>query len=410
MCSSDLAVWGNAFPDEVLFHDEGNISSHKKIHNLYGFLMARSCHEGLQQLRPNERPFVITRAGFSGVQRYSAVWTGDNQSTEEHLSMGIRMLQTLGICGIPFVGTDVGGFGGSPSGELYVRWLQSALFAPFLRTHTHYGSNSQEPWSYGEEIEEICRQTITRRYEVIPLLYSLFWEHYRTGAPILRPMFWHDQSDPNVYDTAFQEQFFVGESLLVAPVTQVGHYLKKVYLPRGKWLDMNTEKVHEGGNAIILDAPLSQLPHFLKEGGMIPSRAATQFVEEKKLTDLFLDVFPGQEESQFVFYEDDGKSMDYTQGIYRLTRFICKRENGKLSLQRKCSYGSYRPGPRTLTVRFHAVSLPERDYRVLATGHPMPSIPSDEDKTGFHYDSGKRILTVRIPEEPGDQTIVVEER
>ncbi|NUM37038.1 MAG: glycoside hydrolase family 31 protein, partial [Candidatus Brocadiae bacterium] len=315
---NEPAVWGREFPEEVIFHDEGKKSSQKKMHNLYGLLMAKACYEGVKELQPQKRPFVITRAGFSGEQRYTSVWTGDNQATAEQLAMGIRMLQGLGLSGIPFIGTDVGGFGGTPTHELFARWMAASVFVPFFRTHTHYGSSDQEPWSFGENIEEISRSFIEMRYRVIPYLYSLFWESHQTGYPIIRPMFWYHQEDRMVYNHEHQEQFYVGSHILLAPVVQMSQDYKRVYLPEGKWLDYNTHKVYEGGQTIFVDAPLHTFPMFLKEGAILPFGETMQYVGEKQNTRLQLEIFPSSR-SEYRFYEDDGESFEYEKGVYSIT-------------------------------------------------------------------------------------------
>ncbi len=402
---NEPAVWGRAFPEEVLFHDEGRISSQKKMHNLYGFLMAQACYDGVKKLRPNERPFVITRAGFAGEQRFTSVWTGDNQATEQHLEMGLRMLQGLGISGVPFVGTDVGGFGGTPSPELFARWLQSAVFAPFFRAHTHYGSSDQEPWSFGETVEEISKKFITLRYEILPYLYSLFWEAHQTGAPILRPLFWHHQTDPQVYDGAWQEQFLVGENLLVAPVTKIGHNLKKVYLPAGQWLDLNTETVYEGGQSIVVDAPLDRLPMFLGAGGVLPSQEAMQFVGEKPAAKLILDVFPAVR-AAFSFYEDDGATFDYTTGKYRLTDFVISPKTNEWEITKTRRHDNYQPPARMLHIRLHTVSEPKGKIALGKT--TLSKIKPNQTNPGFFYDAAKRILVIQFADEGAQQNVKVE--
>jgi alpha-glucosidase len=399
---NEPAVWGQAFPEEVLFHDEGRIASQKKLHNLYGFLMAQSCYEGVKKLRPNERSLVITRAGFAGEQRFTAVWTGDNQAKEDHLEMGIRMLQGLGISGVPFVGTDVGGFGGTPSPELFARWMQVGTFSPFFRTHTHYGSSDQEPWSFGENVEEIAKKFITLRYEVLPYLYSLFWEAHQTGAPILRPMFWHHQNDPNVYDGAWQEQFLVGQNLLVAPVTRVGHNLKKVYLPVGQWLDLNTERVYDGGQTIVVDAPLDRLPMFLRAGGILPSQDARQFVGEKPMTKLILDVFPTAGEGHFLFYEDDGQSFDYLQGAYRLTEIAFSHNGKEMEISKIRRHDNFQLPQRMLQVRLHAVSEPRS---ITVEKASLSKIAAQQNDAGYFYNKSTELLTVQFPDTGAKQSL-----
>ncbi len=402
---NEPAVWGSAFPEEVLFAGDGLVASQKKFHNLYAFLMAKACYDELVKLRPDTRPFVITRAGFAGEQRFTTVWTGDNQATEQHLAMGIRMLLGMGLSGLPFVGPDVGGFSGEPSPELYSRWLQSAVFTPFFRTHTHYGSRDQEPWSFGEETEDISRKFIRKRYEFLPHLYSLLWEAHQTGAPVMRPMFWHEQSDPEVYDSAYSEQFFVGRDLLVAPVTQVGQRLKKVYLPAGEWLQIDTGTIYRGGRALNLDVPLDRLPVFLRAGGILPSRQAQQYVEEKPLTTLTLDVFARGESRYYDLYEDDGETFGYQKGEYRLTRFEQTFSDSQLVLTKSRSRDHYSPPDRTVVGRFHGLRRAPEGIKL--GDQKLPAIQPGHETEGYFWDDKLQLLHVHFPDEGENQTLTI---
>jgi alpha-glucosidase len=402
---NEPAVWGKAFPLEVLFYDDGNISSQKKMHNLYGLLMSQAAYDGYRKAKPNKRPFLLTRAGFAGEQRYTAVWTGDNLASEEHLELGIRMMIGAGISGIPYIGTDVGGFGKSPPAELFTRWLQVGIFSPLFRNHTHYNTKDQEPWTFGEDFEAINRQTISKRYQMLPYLYSLFWEAYESGSPILRPLFWHYQNDSIAYLNEFQHQFLVGEKLLVAPVTKTGHYLKKVYLPQGKWLDLNSEKMYEGPNSIIIDASLYQIPMFLNQGAILPSQETIQYVGEKSGNVLNIDIFAEIQYNRFLLYEDDGQSFDYLQEAYRLTEFEIEQKKNKITFTKNSIIRGYQLTDRKLKLKFH--SIPKLPEEVLVGNKKLSQTKSELPKTGFFYDSRNKLLTLEIPDEETKQTVVI---
>src|SRR4029079_18768992 len=141
-------------------------------------------------------PFIITRAGYAGLQRYAAVWTGDNDSSWEHLADSVQMLLNLSVSGVPFCGADTGGFHHTTTGELLARWTQLAAFTPFFRNHSNLGTRDQEPWAYGPKVEAICKRSIELRYQLLSYLYLLFVEAHRVGTPIMRPLFWHYQDDP----------------------------------------------------------------------------------------------------------------------------------------------------------------------------------------------------------------------
>jgi len=387
---NEPACWGQAFPTETVWNDEGRISDHKKMHNLFGLLMAQATYEGALRNLPNKRPFILTRAGFAGEQRYSAVWTGDNVASEDHLALGIRQLQNLGLSGVPFVGTDIGGFIGTPSPELYARWIEVGALSPLCRTHSEYNSSDQEPWSFGERTEEISRSFIEMRYRMIPYLYSLFHQSSLNGAPIWKPLFWNDQDDPKTFEWAYQHQFFVGDKLLAAPVTRVGQYTQKVYLPKGRWLDFRTETVYEGPREVIVDAPLDWLPSFLREGAIIPLRDPVQYTSEKPISLLTLHVFPADTESRFTLYEDDGESFDYRGGEYRLTEWACVREGGDVQLWQTRPRDAYSVPARMTDVILHDCARP---HSVTLDGK---ALRETADGTGFSYDADKRILTVRL--------------
>ncbi len=193
--------------------------------------MARATFEGLKRLRPNERPFVLTRAGYAGVQRFSAVWTGDNIASWDHLRLSIPMLTNLGVSGVALVGADVGGFSGNPSPELYARWLQAATLTPFLRSHSEFVSKPHEPFAYGPEFTDINRATIELRYKLLPYIYSLFQEHTETGAPVMRPLWFEYPDDDRTY--LVEDQYLVGRDLLVAPVVTEAVVKRRVYFPKG---------------------------------------------------------------------------------------------------------------------------------------------------------------------------------
>ncbi|MBK6765052.1 MAG: DUF4968 domain-containing protein [bacterium] len=356
---NEPACWGQAFPLETIFHDNGLNSSHKKMHNLYALHMAQATYEGLLKDFPYERPFILTRAGFAGIQRYAASWTGDNLASEDHLELGIRLMLGMGLSGQPFVGTDIGGFMGTPSPELFVRWMQVGALSPFCRTHSHYGSNDKEPWSFGENNEAIARKFIKFRYELLPTLYSLFYQSSQTGEPIWRPLFYEFQNDPKCYDWAYQQQFMLGENILVAPVTRVGQYTKKVYLPEGKWLDWNTKKVYEGQQEIIVDAHLDWLPMFLRNGAILFRRDLQQYADQRPIAELTVNVFglpaatDGFPSSSAVLYEDDGRSHASRNGRFRRTEYYYSEQIGTFSLRRIVRADGHTPADRKLHAIIH---------------------------------------------------------
>ncbi len=174
---------------------DGPPTLHKFFHNAYGLELARTSYEGLLRLRPTKRPFVLTRSGTTGVQRYAAVWTGDNTSRWEYILMAIPMCLNIGMSGVPFVGVDIGGFWEDSNGELLVRFAQLGALLPFCRNHNAMQNLDQEPWAFGEPYESAYRNTIEARYRLMPYLYTLFHEASTSGAPIIRPLYYHYPQD-----------------------------------------------------------------------------------------------------------------------------------------------------------------------------------------------------------------------
>jgi alpha-glucosidase len=232
-------------PLTVRHDNEGQPTDHREIHNVYGLLMSRATYEGLRRLRPDERPFVLTRASFAGGQRYAAMWPGDNISSWEHLRATIPLLTGMGLSGLAFVGSDIGGFAGAPSAELYTRWLQTGVFYPFMRTHTALGTPDQEPWSYGTLHEAINRAAIEMRYKLLPHIYNVMYEASTSGIPAMRPLVLEFPDDPRTW--GLDDEFMFGSDLLIAPVLHESERQRELYLPKGDWYDFSSGRRYEGG-------------------------------------------------------------------------------------------------------------------------------------------------------------------
>lgn len=299
--------------DEVYHLNDGEAKTHKEFHNLYGFNMSKGTYEGLEKLLKGERPFVVTRAGYAGIQRYAAIWTGDNRSFWEHLAMSIPMFLNLGMSGVAFVGSDVGGFAHPTNGQLLARWTQFGAFTPFFRNHSAIDVPYQEPWKFGAEIEEICKKYIQLRYKLMPYFYNVMKEATETGLPFLRPLVLEYPTDKNVFNMS--EQLLVGESILLAPVTRPDTLSKAVYLPEGIWYDYWTGETHNGGKTILKETPLDTMPIYIKEGSVIPQGPVKQHVYEEN-DDLSLSIYPTKGITKYEHYEDDGKTFEFKNGLY----------------------------------------------------------------------------------------------
>ncbi|BAY24553.1 alpha-glucosidase [Calothrix sp. NIES-2100] len=277
-------------------------STHLEVHNLYGLMMAKACAEGLQRHRQKERSFVLTRSGYAGVQRWSSVWMGDNHSLWEHLEMSLPMLCNMGLSGVAFVGCDIGGFAGNATAELFARWMQVGMLYPLMRGHSAMSTARHEPWVFGDRTENICREYINLRYQLLPYIYNLFWEAAQTGAPILRPLFYHYPRDRQTY--TLYDQVFLGASLMAAPIYRPGVEYRAVYLPAGTWYDWWTGEKYTGPTHILAHAPLERMPLYVRGGAIIPMQPVQQYVDELPQNLLHLRIWPG--ENQYLFFEDDG--------------------------------------------------------------------------------------------------------
>ncbi|HEY9717391.1 MAG TPA: TIM-barrel domain-containing protein, partial [Trichormus sp.] len=290
---------------------EGRVG-HFEVRNLYGYQMSRATYEGLLALRPGERPFVLTRAGYAGVQRYAAVWLGDNMSWWEHLARSIPMLINLGLSGVGFCGADIGGFNADCSAELMVRWYALGIFYPFLRNHCSMDGAAQETWSFTPEIEEHCRKLIEVRYRLLPYIQQLFVQHARTGAPLIRPLSWHFPDDH--FACEIDDQFLFGEDIMVAPILQKGRTTRSVYLPEGKWHKFEGEATYEGERLHQISFGFGEVPAFVRDGAVLPLADPMQTTSELLRSTITFVCYG--DSGKCTFYEDDGATFMYQDGAY----------------------------------------------------------------------------------------------
>lgn len=318
---NEPASFNGPLPDDVVFTDEEREATHAEMHNVYGHLMAKGTYEGLKKL-DGRRPFVITRACYAGTQKYSTAWTGDNHSLWAHLQMAIPQLCNLGLSGMPFVGTDIGGFGSDTTPELLARWIQVGCFSPLFRNHAALGTRRQEPWQFGEEILNIYRKYVKLRYHWIPYIYDLFYEEEATGAPIMRPLAFHYEKDENALQC--NDEFLLGSKILAAPVVNQGMGRRMVYLPEGTWYDYWNGEKFTGPVWIMREAPLDTCPVYVKAGSILPVMEPQSYVGEKPLDTLILEVFSG--EGSWNHYLDNGEDFAYREGKYHQYRFTVKED------------------------------------------------------------------------------------
>ncbi|MBI1335218.1 MAG: DUF4968 domain-containing protein [Armatimonadetes bacterium] len=307
---------------------DGGKYSHGMYHNGYAMLMAMGTAEGLKKALPNQRPFVLSRAGSAGIQRYAANWLGDNMSRWEHLAMSLPMSLGLGLSGQPFIGADIGGFGENSSPELLVRWMQVATLTPFCRNHNDAGNVDQYPWSFGAKTEAACHAAIDLRYRLMPYLYTTFVESATTGLPIMRPLLMEDLSLSEVDD-----EYLFGSSLLIAPVLAPKVRARSVALPSGEWIDWWTGARCEG--TVWSQAPLDRIPLFARAGSVVPMwteapPSTMGYHPEVVELRVFVPSVDGEWGSMLV--EDDGESFAFERGERLTTTIRVVRKGKKLSV------------------------------------------------------------------------------
>jgi alpha-glucosidase len=348
---NEPAAWGREFPNLIEFGEGKDKKTLFTVKNAYGLLMAKSTYEGTKLLMNGQRPFILTRASYAGIQKYSAQWTGDNVSSDEHMLLGFRLLNSMGVSGVPYVGMDIGGFIGNPAPELFVRWLSLAVYSPLFRNHTHFGYNQREPWLFGEYNTEKIRKILEQRYQLLPYLYSSFYQAHTTGMPINRMLPIAYTYDDKVYDGKFENQFLFGDNLLVAPCIST-QQVTEVYLPgKNKWYKQSNDKLYNGSETYFIASPLEDLPVFVKEGAIIPMQNTVQNTKEKGDGILYLHVYKGSNPTTFVYYEDDGESYNYEKGNFYQRTVLYDASSNKLMLEKK--EGSYASKFTKLKVVLH---------------------------------------------------------
>ncbi len=389
---NEPAVFGaGTFPDDVRHNYDGFHGSHRKAHNVYGMQMVRATYEGLKKLQKNKRPFTITRAGYAGVQRYASVWTGDNVASWEHLKLGVVQLQRLSMSGISFCGTDIGGFSGEPDAELFTRWIQMGVFSPFMRAHSAGDTAEREPWSFGEEFENINRKFIELRYRLLPYIYSVFWEHHRHNFPILRPLVMQEQG--NSLTHSIQDIFTFGDKILVAPVTDYGARTKNVYLPSGNWYNYWTHEMLYGGAQHLIDAPIDSMPIFVKAGSVIPEAPLMQYVGEFEVDELMFQIYYSDYEANSFYFEDHDDTFAFEQDIYLEKKYVVKGDASSMTITQSI-VGLFTPRYETYDLKI--IGLPFTPVKVFIDGKEYSGDLGFDDLRRVRIKSSKNFKRIEI--------------
>lgn len=292
--------------------------------------------EAWQRYKPDQRMWTLNRAFSPGLQRFgAAAWTGDIPSTWKALAQTPTSLLNWSLAGMPYGACDIGGFTGNPSPELLSRWMEAGVFFPVMRSHSSIDRTPRFPWLYGTNALHAIRRAIELRYRLIPFYYSLAYETFHTGLPIMRPLCLEFPNDPNVANLS--DEWMMGDSLLVAPLLQPGGK-RSVYLPPGGWYAFGSCKLFKGPRTLEVTAALDEIPVYIRAGSILPLGPALQHTSQLPGGPLELQIYPGQD-ATFTLYEDDGESLNYLNGAFRCTTFRWRDKTRQLTWE---SIGSYK--------------------------------------------------------------------
>lgn len=360
-----------SFPLDVRHDYDGHPASHRRAHNVYGMQMARATYDGVKAAVYPRRPFTITRSLYAGGQRYASTWTGDNIASWEHMWLANIQCQRLSITGVSFTGTDIGGFIDQPSAELYVRWVALGVFHPLMRTHSSGDHGDQEPWSFGEPYTALVRSFLELRYQLLPNLYTAFWQYVTRGTPILRPLVFLDQDEPETY--LRMAEFGFGDHLLVCPITQAEATGRWMYLPKGQWYYWWTDELKDGRQELWAEAGLDRIPLWVRAGAVVPVWPVRQWIGEAPIAEITLHAYWKQGEETSELYEDAGEGYAHQEaGAYCLKTFRLRGSATELIIEQSREGAYHAPWP---TVRIVLHGLPFAPGQVSVDGQPVTAAP-----------------------------------
>lgn len=389
-------------------------ADHREIHNIYGMQNSRATFDGLLQLRPDERPFVLTRATYAGGQRYAWTWTGDNASTWNHLRLTTPMLLNLGLSGFALSGADVGGFSGAPTPALLTKWFEIAAFEPLFREHSSRHTASREPWVDGSAEENIRRKYIEERYRLMPYIYTAAEDMSRTGVPIMRPLFVEfpkATADGHPMDLDAGSEFFFGPDLLVAPSPfpeETGSY--EVKLPPGNWYDFwsgkqvrqdrrlpnaSAKQHDQETKALMVQPDNSVLPVYVRGGAIVPMEPLTQSTMEARRGPLTLRVYPGAD-CRGSIYVDDGTSFAYGRGSFARVEYSCSVSAHGITVHIGRREGSFHVWWKQLNLEIYGMNAAPGVIHVSG---------AESSQVHGSFDGGTHAFHVLIPDSGNEQEL-----
>jgi len=364
----------------------------ESLHNLFPLAYAKAAFEKFQEYN-NMRGMNHTREGYAGIQRYPFIWAGDWPSEWQYFEPVIKAGLNIGMSGVGYWSHNMGGFEHVADPELYIRWVQFGMMSPIAHLFGMEHPNYKEPWNYGEEAQEIFKQYDELRYSLIPYLYSNSYEMHKTGMPLMRALVLEYQDDPNVYEIT--DQYLLGDDLLICPVTTKEAKTRTVYLPEGKWINYWTGEKFEGKQYLNVLTPIEEMPIFVKAGAIIPTQEVVNYVGEKEINEITLDVYP-EGDSSFKLYDDDGKSLDYQNGEFSISEIKMQEDENQIILEINAPEGEFEVAPRSYRLRIHT----ENEFSEIKINNKSHT-KNDDLAT---YDD--KILEI-MPKEKSDEEIEV---
>lgn len=376
---------------EAVYDYNGQKRTDIEARNLYALEMTKAAYEAMRELRPNERPWMISRSGFPGIHRYSANWSGDANSDWEALRTNLQMTIAVGISGQQFFGHDTGGFLGSPDGELFTRWLQFSEWTALFRNHSMNDVERREPWAYAEPWFGHIKRIIENRYAMMPTVYSWMERATRSSEPFVSPLPYHFPAEEATF--AVDDQYMFGDRLMVAPITEPGKTSRDVYFPgRGRWVEIHSNVEYLAGRKTNVPAPIDYIPVFAAEGAQWVRQAVVQHLGQQVSPDLQVDIYPGQD-SVFTLYEDDGHTLNYTRKEFVRTLIRLTHGVDGLAWITSKDAGEWNLTARNWSLRFHRISAVPR--AVTLNGSPLAAA-TIEGQPGWRFDAQRKQLLVLL--------------
>jgi len=327
----------------------------RALHNVFPIAYAKAAYENFAAYN-HLRGMNHTREGYAGIQRYPFIFAGDWPSEWQYFEPVIKAGLNIGLSGVGYWAHCMGGFEHPADPELYIRWCQFGMLSPVAMVFGMDHPGYKEPWNYGKEAQVIFKQYARLRYQLLPYLYNHAYEMYTTGMPLMRALVLDYQDDVNVYNIT--DQYLLGSSLMVCPVTQKGAATRTVYLPQGQWIDYWTGKTYPGKQYLNVLTPLDKIPLFIKAGSIIPTQAPLQYVGERIIDTLTLDIYPGDSASCRL-YTDDGKSLLYQQGQFAITNIRSQTFPGNIAITIQPATGPYHSPLKTFELKVHLAQKPK---------------------------------------------------